>query len=169
MAMLSPIHAYPVYEQLPEGCFAHIVANDDNDAVFPVGQIVIVDPSQTEAELNRHYLIEWQSSGRQTIIETFQLGPLDGIAVGGLRRRPFLTAVVASTKPEVEIPRRWTDGRYYPEALAERLKGRIIGVLEPEFDEALLRRIGEARRSIATSQKRLATALQDESTKWIEL
>ena len=161
-------YSYPIFDQLPAGCFAHIVADDSCDAEFRVGEIVIVDPSQSAQEIDHHYLIEW-GNGKRSVIELFQLGPIEKPCVGGARRRPFAVPIVPGTASEVPVPHRWFDGWYNPEYLGERLKGRIVGFLEPEFDEALLREVSDARRASVSSHKRLVDAIADPSTEWTPL
>lgn len=130
------LRAYPIFEKLPEGCFAHPVSDDDNWPILRAGEFVVVDPNQTEPVLRELFVVNW-SNGTRRVAETRKWGSWDGIAIGGLRRRKLMTLAGG----ECGEPMLWNDGPYPPEHLREKLAGRVIGILEPSFDETRLRRV----------------------------
>lgn len=129
------LRSFIVYDRLPPGCVVHPITNDDNSPHLRPGDLALIETADREPTQGELFLIEWHSrdpdTPRLAIVETFRRGALEGWMVGGTRARPCVNLL----GEEVHRPIRWADGRWTNAALTTMLRGRVVGVLAPRFEE----------------------------------
>lgn len=151
------LRAFIVHDRLPAGCIAYPVTDEKNAPHLRPGDIAIVDPSDCLPSTGELFVIEWQSGGTD-IVETWSqtmkaaCGP-KGKVIDTVCWKVAASARSRSYADTVDRLRRggfvgWVDGPYptegpYAGALNRKLRGRVIGILEPAFAEPL-RQIGRA-------------------------
>ena len=129
------LRAFPVFDRLFDGLAAHPVTDDDNWPILTAGEFVVIDPAQRDPDVGELFVIQWDS-GRRAIVEAILVGSARKLAVASLRREPALA--MAGTD-ERQAPR-YYDGPYPAEILKQKIVGRVVGILQPSFDETMLRR-----------------------------
>ncbi len=145
------LRAFVVYDRLPAGCTAYHVTDTKNAPHLRPGDVAIIDPGDCEPAAGELFVIKW-GSGVCDIVETiyspgrYSSGPngevIDTVCwkVGASNRaRSFEDAQDRLARGQHVG---WVDGPYATEganagALNEKLRGRVIGILEPDFAEPL--------------------------------
>jgi hypothetical protein len=131
-AMQPGLRSFIVYDRLPEGCAAFPVTDNRNAPHLAAGDMVVIDTRDHDPSEGELFAVEWMS-GRREVVETFHLPKIPGWCVGPLA--PQMPMALDGTV--VTMPGRWCDFPYRHEALADRLIGRVIGILEPKFAEPM--------------------------------
>lgn len=136
MADQPELRSYIVYDRLPAGHIAHTMLSTEVMPHIRPGERAVIDLSQREPVGGDLFLIEYQSGPvdrRRHVVETYYHEKMGGWVVGPLERRRIVTLAGA---PDPDIPAvRWVDGPYRPGCLAEKLVGRVVGILTPTFEE----------------------------------
>lgn len=143
---IPELRSYPCFDALPEGCLAHFIRENDSDPLLRMGEIVVIDPHQRDYIDSELFLIEWRSraGARQIVMperrRRGQFDPVDHL--------PPIYVSSCAIKPmpgadkKVSFGRvRWVDGPYSPEQLATLFLGRVLGILQPAFDDTTLLRV----------------------------
>lgn len=149
MAVPDPImpelRAYPCFDTLPAGCFAHFIGDKNSEPLLCLGEIVVIDPSQRDYVESELFLIEWQSrpGARELVMPKHRkrgrYDPVDQLTP--LYVSSFAAEPLRTLDGEVmTLAVRWADGPYSPDQLASMFLGRVIGILQPAFDETTMRR-----------------------------
>lgn len=151
------LRAYPVFDKLPKGCIMFPVVGEAAWPVLRHGEIVVVDTTQRDPIHGELFIIEFgKESGRPSkhLVETF--GRILNLVTDGVAKPSLGWMVGAYNRPKTaEEARLWVDqgranvfcdGPYASEGrnagyLPSKLTGRVIGILEPSFDETSLRRV----------------------------
>jgi len=147
------LRPFIVYDRVPRGCFAYLVERDDCAPLIRPGDTVIIDPGQRDPRSGDLFLIQWLS-GRQSkaIVEIWPMTKRARILtpegqtderphwmIGGTKRERMVTAsghpILDTRTGEPLLPARWADGPYDCAGVAERMKGRVVGILEASFEE----------------------------------
>ena len=116
------------FAALPTNCVAVPVADNASFPHLRVGDIAVVDTTEREPIEHGLFVIEYEGGrGRQQIVELWTKP--SGWWNGACRSQPHahLTIVDAA-----DGPYSGEDGEAY---LSSKLRGRVIGVLEPTFAE----------------------------------
>lgn len=127
---LNPQRAMVVLDELPLGCIAFRVDDNRCEPVIRRGDIVAIDTSDRMPMPDEPYLIEWSNGGRSVVAAYFTTAPAGSawhgrLFVGDLFPRQLMNL---AGQPAGE-PIRWGDGPYTFEQLAEKMVGRVVGVL----------------------------------------
>lgn len=154
VAHITPeLRAYPIFDMLPPGCEAVPVTNHDSYPILRPGDFVVVDTAQRDPEHRELFVVQW-TGGQRQIVETYlQAGRYgqgaemkDGYAwwLGAYRRPRSHEQLVAWLKAGRSGG--FVDGPYASEGerskyLPTKLVGRVVGILEPAFDESSLRSV----------------------------
>jgi hypothetical protein len=151
------LRAFIAYDRLPEGCIAFPVTDGANAPHLRPGDIAIIDPTDREPQHGELFVIAWASGGigiRETVSKAMRArcGPngeiIDTVCwmvAGANRPRSFAEA---SERLERGAYMGWADGPYATEGpragyLNGLLRGKVVGILEPTYDEPM-RQIGRA-------------------------
>lgn len=122
--------AFVVYDRLPEGCVAYPVTNDDHLPLLRAGEIVIVDPEDREPQNGEFFVVDWGGlHSRPKVIETYNHKP--GRWSAGARHRGWNAAALGWGNIGDFVG----DAYLVPEHLSARIKGKVVGILEPMFAE----------------------------------
>lgn len=153
------LRSFIVYDCLPPGCIAFPVTDNDAAPLLRVGDIAVLDPVEPEPIEHELFVIEWgRSSGnpRRCLVELWQreLENAEGKFFGwfaGAYNRPR-TQQEAFRRARAEgVLRCFIDGPYPARGskngdyLPSLLIGRVVGILEPRFEEP--KRLGSAVQS----------------------
>lgn len=151
------LRSFIVYDRLPAGCIAFPVTDEQNAPHLQPGDIAVIDPTDREPAVGELFVIRW-SSGRSEIVETWTKAMRAGCGPNGEMMDTLCWKVGGSSRPRsyAELcawlkagkAGGWVDGPYATEgptagALAEKLRGRVIGILEAAFAEP--RRLSSAK------------------------
>jgi hypothetical protein len=145
------LRSFIVCERLPQGCVAYPVTDGQNEPHLRPGDLAIIDPTDRQPAVGELFVIEWQSGGTD-IVETWTTalragsGPhgemIDTVCwkVGGACRPRSYDEMIAWL--EAGRCGGWVDGPFATEGpragvLEKKLRGRVVGILKPEFSEAL--------------------------------
>lgn len=123
------LSSFLVCDRLPEGCVTYPVLDRRHEPLLKVGEWVIVDPEDREPRGGELFVIQWQSGGAPSVVELQQMRSCSLWAVGARHRGTNAKALVFGQPGEIV-----GDFGYRSEQLAERLLGRVVGILEPAFD-----------------------------------
>lgn len=151
------LRAFIVYDHLPQGFTTYPVTDEANAPHLRPGDIAIIDPADREPSNGEMFVIEWQSGGSD-IVETWSermkagCGPnreiIDTVCwkVAGSNRARTAAGVMERLRAGRLVG--WVDGPYATEgphagALNRKLRGRVVGILQPTAAEPL-RQIGRA-------------------------
>lgn len=145
------LRSFIVYDRLPEGCVAYPVTTTDCAPHLRPGDIAIIDPAECEPAVGELFVIQW-SGGRTNLVETWSRALTAGSGPDGEMIDTVCWFVGSSNRPRsreeciewLSSGRRggWMDGPYATEGpgtgyLASKLRGRVVGILEPSFAEPL--------------------------------
>ncbi|WP_203309624.1 hypothetical protein [Sphingomonas beigongshangi] len=151
------LRAFVVYDRLPEGYVAFPVTDMANAPHLRPGDIAIIDPTDREPQYGELFLIAWGGE-RSAIVETWTRPMTLGCGPNGEYIETIGWLVAGSNRPRsfAEASERldrggymgWVNGTYATEGpragyLNGLLRGKVVGVLEPAFDEPM-RQIGRA-------------------------
>ena len=144
--IMPGLRAYPCFDTLPAGCFAHVIGEETSETIVRLGEIVVIDPSQREYVDSELFLIEWRSRAptpRRSLGMPRHRNRLSGDPVD--QPTPIYVSTVApepicALDGSVMLSMRWADGPYLPEQLENLFLGRVVGILQPTFEETSLRR-----------------------------
>lgn len=131
------LRAFVVYDRALSYHLPFPVTNDDTAPLLHHGDTVLVDTRQRDPISKELFLIEWLSGQRQIVLCWHpRCKPDHPIAklfnVGRYKPDPRLAEWCP---PNGDEPLRWADGPYSATALAQKLIGRVVGLLEPRFEE----------------------------------
>jgi len=126
------LRAFIVYSELPEGCFAIEAANSDQRDHVRRGEFAVIDPTDTEPCEGELFAIQWNGSYPD------QLPPLALVEIRYNEKWGGWLAcvtrhVMALDGRNVGEAMCWADGPYQAEHLRTKLRGKVIGILEPDF------------------------------------
>lgn len=127
------LRSFIVYDELPAGCFAIEIEDDENHRHLHLGDFAIIDPTDTDPIDGELYLIE-RSGGRRQIVEA-QSSPFrtpDRFMIAPTTVRAMFTA-----GGEFGRRLRFMDGPYSREYLQETFLGRVTGIYQPDFQNTL--------------------------------
>lgn len=129
IAQQPDLRAYIVLPRLPEGCLSFIVPDDRAEPHLHAGDIAIIDPDDREPDHGDLFLIEFNGGRRQ---------------VADIRRHPHMREAWSACW---QMPMRsidgasrsmpWHDGPYPTRTMREKLVGRVVGILQPAYEEPL--------------------------------
>ena len=125
--------SYVVYDQLPDGCFAHEVADSDNMPHLRPGDFVVVDSWDREPAHGELSLIRWKSGRSASVTLTTWLDRKECWAVGGTRPAFIAERAGAGMIPTCVA----ADYGYRTDYMREVIVGRIVGIYQPDFRSAL--------------------------------
>lgn len=114
------LRSYIVYSETPAGCLTHVVTSDRAAPHLRAGDVAIFDPTDLEPTQGEHFLVQWTSADRRDVVET--RNELGGWCF-------TWEAAVAAIGDDTPLKVRWRDGPYRPEGIAQRILGRIVGIL----------------------------------------
>ncbi len=135
-AQQPTLRSFIVCDRLPEGCVAYPVTDETNAPHLRPGDIAIIDPTDREACLGELFVVQWNSGGTD-IVEAWPQQMADALCwkVGSSNRARSAGAVV--DRLCAGQPVGWVDGPYRAEALNQKLRGKVVGILEPIFAEPM--------------------------------
>lgn len=141
-AMQEGLRAYIVYGETPANCVAYEVIDDSCEPHIHRGEFVAIDESDTDPVAGELFLIRWESSGKQAVVE---LALRDG-------HHGPVWWVHSYNRPKTLEERYawfdagrtggWSDGPYAAEGAGadyfrRKLQGKVIGIVQPDFRSML--------------------------------
>jgi hypothetical protein len=144
------LRAYIVYDELPAGCISHVV-REASCPLLRQGETVVVDPTDRQIATGDLFVIEYGRDGAngpsRKLVEFRQKTLCVANDEGVFRDQPMWVGLLyGEMRPMVSglksRPVRWTDGPCKvsdPTYFAERLVGRVVGILEASFVEPMRR------------------------------
>ncbi|WP_230629336.1 S24/S26 family peptidase [Sphingomonas sp. Leaf37] len=150
-AQQPTLRSFIVYDRLPAGCLAYPVTDEANAPHLRPGDIAIIDTADREPANGDLFVIDWQSGGSD-IVETWSqrmqagCGPnreiIDTVCwkVAGSNRARTAAGVMERMRAGRLVG--WVDGPYATEGpnagvLNRKLRGRVVGILQPAAAEPL--------------------------------
>ena len=158
------LRAYPCYDRLPRGCVMFPVADDAAWPIFRPGEVVVIDPRQRDPIHGELFVIEYgkgSNDPRRGLVETFlragRYGKAtpDGYSLAEFEETSCWHTGAYNRPRSAEEGMQWlragrrgsfVDGPVGQDArglayMRQRLVGRVIGILQPKFDETRLRKV----------------------------
>jgi hypothetical protein len=150
------LRAFIVYKHLPEGCIAFPITTDDSVPHLRKGDIAVVDTGDREGAERELFVIEYgRTSPRGPTRHVVELFTKQHTGSGGREflgwwagayNRPRSREEFLARAPRTGIVSGFVDGPYahrdYPhpgdpqaDYLPSLLVGRVVGILEPSFEE----------------------------------
>lgn len=128
------LRAFIVCDRLPEGCVAYLVTDRWNEPLLRAGEWVIVDPEDTVPDHGELFVLQWQTGnvGPQVVVTNY-MEKLGCWGVGGTK--PIFAETADG--PVLLQGARLGDFGYKTHQLQERIKGRVVGILEQNFEEPI--------------------------------
>ena len=149
------LRPFVVFDALPSGCIAYIVTHQRSAPLLRPGDTVVIDTTSRQPVEGELSLIRW-NDGTTSLVETFSRRGTYGSGPNGemIATRCWYVGAYNRPRTEAEMRRavsegsmRWgmVDGPFATEGrnagvLAEKLVGRVVGILNPSFAEP--KRIG---------------------------
>ncbi len=145
------LRAFVVYDRLPAGCTAYPVTDNRNAPHLRVGDIAVIDPSDRDPAAGELFVID-RGEDSSGIVETWRMSLRASSGPGGsiIDTTGWMVAPTNRARSHAEREDRmkrgvhvgWVDGPYATEGvnagyLKQRLRGRVVGILEPAFAEPL--------------------------------
>ena len=150
---MEELRALLAYDELPPGCIAHPVTEDDLSPHLRPGEFAIVDPADREPVRGELFLVAWDSrtlnpdgSERLALVQAFQRNhecngkPFTAWWVGSMRNRLSPEATTRLVAEGRWDRLGWSNGPYCDGILERQIRGRVVGVLVSAFEEP--KRIG---------------------------
>lgn len=145
------LRSFIVYDRLPSGRTAHLVTDELNAPHLRSGDVAVIDTADRDPAVGELFLIVW-TGGSVSIVETRLQVLRAGSGPNGELIATACWMVSGSNRPREgeslgewaragkSIP--WTDGPYATEGpsagyLQSKLRGRVVGILEPACAEPL--------------------------------
>jgi hypothetical protein len=146
------LRAFVVFDELPAGCIAFPIVNQDSDPLLRPGDVAVIDTNDRRADADL-FLIEWGRSSpagpRRVLIELYPKRGRYGVSAmegskwyaGAYARPRTAEAAVAAIIAGDKKCSTFVDGPYDLEGerngdyLPSLLIGRVVGILEPRFAE----------------------------------
>ncbi|MDF8334138.1 hypothetical protein [Novosphingobium cyanobacteriorum] len=137
------LNSFVVHTSAPAECIVHEVLDDGSAPHLRAGDFAIVDPTDCEPLSGELFLVEWKSRrGARRVVEIKACEGLfrsPGESKASLRnswgmewRQP-----VYDLNGAVDRVQRWFDGPYNEAGARDRIVGRVVGILAPDFRLAL--------------------------------
>ena len=142
------LRALFAYNELPAGCIAYLVAEDDLSPHLRPGEFAIVDPADCEPVRGELFLVAWDrralnpdGTERLALVQAFQRNhecdgkPFTAWWVGSMRNRlsPEMTTCLVAQGRWDRLG--WSNGPYCSGILERQIRGRVVGVLVFAFEE----------------------------------
>lgn len=127
------LRSYIVYDEPPAGC---IVFENRRRSVGPhvhTGEFAVVDPTDRDPIHGELFLIEWESTGNRQLVEMMERDR-DG---SEHRWYAVTTQRMMNLAGFPSGPTRWGDGPYREPDMRKKLVGRVVGIYQPDFRQAL--------------------------------
>jgi hypothetical protein len=134
-AILQPgLRAYIVYDQVPEGCSVFEVHDNRMSPHVSQGEFVLVDESDRAPMHGEMFVIQWSDGGRQVVeVNRWHRQDTNG---GNLWMAQWQMTMICCGDGSERVMR-WGDGPYFEAPFADKLVGRVVGILQPDFRKAL--------------------------------
>jgi hypothetical protein len=145
---LPELRALPLMDSLPAGHVLHPIADGASWPHLKPGEFAVIDTTDRTPAQGELFVIEYQSSRRRCVMETFRhprvMDEVDGRGgwCVGLLVRPRSIEETWRRLNAGQTRHMGYDGPYRrAEYLSELMIGRVVGVFAPAFDEARLRTV----------------------------
>lgn len=130
------LRSFIIYDQLPTGCDAFEVKGHGSEPHLRDAEFAVIDPADTAPMMGELFAVRFDS-GREAIVE---VGLTDIVSIDGEHstgwmiywQKELVTACGSGTRTM-----RWSDGPYREHHLSDKLMGKVVGILEPDFRLAL--------------------------------
>lgn len=153
------LRSFIVHDSMPAGCAAYLVTDELNAPHLRPGDVAVIDTADREPTPGELFVIGW-TGGSTTIVETRLQALRAGCGADGEMIDTACWMVGGSNRPRngesltewvrAGQPIPWTDGPYATEGpragyLRSKLRGRVVGILEPAASEPLRLSSAEGR------------------------
>ncbi|MHA0335838.1 hypothetical protein [Sphingomonas aquatilis] len=132
-AQQPTLRSFIVCDRLPEGCVAYPVTDETNAPHLRPGDIAIIDPTDRDVCVGELFVAQW-GSGKTDIVEAWTADAVHW-KVGGSNRARSHASVLERLRQGSQVG--WVDGPYPSEVLKQKLRGKVVGILEPIYAEPL--------------------------------
>ncbi len=134
------LRSFIVYSRAPDGTFVREVLDDANEPHLREGDFVAIDPADREPIVGELYLFESTSyrqddPGRLKIIQATWNDGWKGWMIAATNRLFDIPSVNGVVMEKI----RFFDGPYTDEMLSQKIIGRVVGIVEPDFRLMLTR------------------------------
>jgi len=128
------LRSFIIYDDVPEGCLVHEMADDTSAPHLHENEFIVVDPSDCDPVHGDMFLAQW-STGRRQPVECIWSKGWGGWMLAPIKPQDMIRVSDGKTMGQL----RMMDGPYKAGVPLRCFVGKIVGIYEPDFRKKLKR------------------------------